>query len=67
MYKRDERCLFLYVHQNSDDFQMFFPSEDARTRFFNLILLLADDPESIIPSLDSPGQDETPIRVSLFV
>ncbi|KAK8726782.1 hypothetical protein OTU49_010052, partial [Cherax quadricarinatus] len=25
LYKRDERAVFLYVQENSDDFQMFFP------------------------------------------
>lgn len=30
LYKKDERCLILYVQQNSDDFQIFFPSEHCR-------------------------------------
>jgi len=38
LYKRDERCVFLYVHDNSDDFQIFFPSEALRARFRHLIL-----------------------------
>lgn len=46
-YKRDERCLFLYVHQNSDDFQIFFPSEACRQRFYHLILELTAGHESL--------------------
>ncbi|CAG0916359.1 unnamed protein product [Notodromas monacha] len=61
MYKRDERCLYLYVHQNSDDFQIFFPSEDSRSRFFELMQQMADDPDSSFPNLDAPLQDLPPI------
>ncbi|XP_063704413.1 mitogen-activated protein kinase kinase kinase 15 isoform X2 [Culicoides brevitarsis] len=40
LYKRDERCAYLYVQQNSDDFQIYFPSVQCRQRFYDLILLM---------------------------
>lgn len=30
LYNKDERCLFLYVYHNSDDFQIYFSSEACR-------------------------------------
>lgn len=31
--KRDERAVFFYVYQNSDDFMLFFPSDNHRRRY----------------------------------
>lgn len=33
-YKRDVRAVFLYVYENGDDFQLFFPSEGLKQRYF---------------------------------
>ncbi|XP_019870241.2 mitogen-activated protein kinase kinase kinase 15 isoform X4 [Aethina tumida] len=46
-YKRDERCLLLYVHHNSDDFQIYFPSMICRSRFYDLIRELTNQPEGL--------------------
>lgn len=44
-YKRDDRCLNLYVYLNSDDFQMFFSSEKAKKRFYDLLIEMTSDDE----------------------
>ena len=43
--------MFLYVHQNSDDFQMFFPSACLRQRFYDLVLQMTADMESMVHEL----------------
>ncbi|XP_052870706.1 mitogen-activated protein kinase kinase kinase 15-like, partial [Anopheles cruzii] len=43
LYKRDERCAHLYVHQNSGDFQIYFPSAQCRQTFYDLILEMTAD------------------------
>lgn len=53
-YKRDDRCAYLYVHQNSDDFQIYFPSVQCRQRFYELVLEMTADQEVFVDlSVDS--------------
>ncbi|XP_036126075.1 mitogen-activated protein kinase kinase kinase 15 [Molossus molossus] len=35
--KFDERCCFLYVHDNSDDFQIYFSTKEHCSRFYSLV------------------------------
>ncbi|XP_054721753.1 mitogen-activated protein kinase kinase kinase 15-like isoform X2 [Uloborus diversus] len=53
LYKRDERCLLLYVYQNSDDFQIFLPSGAMRNRFHDLLLEMTADQDGIITDLNT--------------
>lgn len=59
-YKSDQRCLFLYVI--SDDFQIFFPSEEYRQRCNDLVLEITENEE--LTDLDSRNEAEV-LNVSL--
>ncbi|XP_037046666.1 mitogen-activated protein kinase kinase kinase 15 isoform X3 [Bradysia coprophila] len=48
LYKRDECCAYLYVHHNSDDFQIYFPSVQCRQRFYDLVLEMTVDQEVFV-------------------
>ncbi|KFQ92403.1 Mitogen-activated protein kinase kinase kinase 15, partial [Nipponia nippon] len=41
--KFDERCCFLYVHDNSDDFQIYFSTENQCSRFCGLVKEMLSD------------------------
>ncbi|KAF6208098.1 hypothetical protein GE061_016548 [Apolygus lucorum] len=58
LYKRDDRCLFLYVHQNSDDFQIFFSSLMMRQRFYELLLEMTADQEGMLMDLNVDIESE---------
>ncbi|XP_013179955.1 PREDICTED: mitogen-activated protein kinase kinase kinase 15 isoform X1 [Papilio xuthus] len=58
LYKRDERCLFLYVSENSDDFQIFLPSEAFRQHLYDLLGELTADHEKLTDLDTSVMQDQ---------
>lgn len=57
LYKRDDRCAYLYVHQNSDDFQIFFPSVLCRQSFYDYIIDMTKEGEGFV-RLDEEFQTE---------
>ncbi|KAJ2950149.1 hypothetical protein O0L34_g11501 [Tuta absoluta] len=65
LYKRDERCLFLYVSENSDDFQIFLPSEACRQRLHDLLGELTADHEKVTDLDTSVMQDQLKFEYEL--
>ncbi|KAL0831480.1 hypothetical protein ABMA28_002279 [Loxostege sticticalis] len=65
LYKRDERCLFLYVSENSDDFQIFLPSEMCRQRLHDLLGEMTADHEKVTDLDTSVMQDQLKFEYEL--
>ncbi|XP_050346775.1 mitogen-activated protein kinase kinase kinase 15 isoform X2 [Nymphalis io] len=65
LYKRDERCLFLYVSENSDDFQIFLPSQAFRQHLHDLLGELTADHEKVTDLDTSVMQDQLKFEYEL--
>ncbi|CAK1540656.1 unnamed protein product [Leptosia nina] len=65
LYKRDDRCLFLYVSENSDDFQIFLPSHLFRQRLYDLLGELTADHEKLADLDTSVMQDQLKFEYEL--
>jgi len=65
LYKRDERCAYLYVHQNSDDFQIYFPSVSCRERFYDFILEMTAEQGEGFVDLSIQTQEEIKFEYDL--
>ncbi|XP_074640238.1 mitogen-activated protein kinase kinase kinase 15-like isoform X2 [Tubulanus polymorphus] len=57
LYKRDDRAIFLYVEQNSDDFQIYFSSEAQRQLFFAQVLEMIDEQDAVDLDVDYGSGD----------
>ncbi|XP_065114443.1 mitogen-activated protein kinase kinase kinase 15 isoform X2 [Paramisgurnus dabryanus] len=57
--KFDERCCFLYVHDNSDDFQIYFSTEDQCGRFCSMVKELITDGSGNVVELEGEGDGDT--------
>uniref|UniRef100_A0A8B9KZN7 mitogen-activated protein kinase kinase kinase n=1 Tax=Astyanax mexicanus TaxID=7994 RepID=A0A8B9KZN7_ASTMX len=57
--KFDERCCFLYVHDNSDDFQIYFSTEDQCGRFCSMVKEVITDGSGNAVELEGEGDGDT--------
>ncbi|XP_078514012.1 mitogen-activated protein kinase kinase kinase 15 isoform X2 [Lissotriton helveticus] len=57
--KFDERCCFLYVHDNSDDFQIYFSTEDQCGRFCCLVKEIITDAVGSAVELEGEADGDT--------
>uniref|UniRef100_A0A3Q2EAM5 Mitogen-activated protein kinase kinase kinase 15 n=1 Tax=Cyprinodon variegatus TaxID=28743 RepID=A0A3Q2EAM5_CYPVA len=57
--KFDERCCFLYVHDNSDDFQIYFSTEEQCGRFCSLVKEMISDGTGNAVELEGEGDGDT--------
>ncbi|KAL1766086.1 mitogen-activated protein kinase kinase kinase 15, partial [Sigmodon hispidus] len=57
--KFDERCCFLYVHDNSDDFQIYFSTEDQCNRFCSLVKEMLNNGVGSIVELEGEADGDT--------
>ncbi|XP_058498666.1 mitogen-activated protein kinase kinase kinase 15 isoform X1 [Solea solea] len=57
--KFDERCCFLYVHDNSDDFQIYFSTEEQCGRFCSMVKEMISDGTGNSVELEGEGDGDT--------
>ncbi|XP_061613917.1 mitogen-activated protein kinase kinase kinase 15 isoform X2 [Phyllopteryx taeniolatus] len=57
--KFDERCCFLYVHDNSDDFQIYFSTEEQCARFCSMVKEMISDGTGNAVELEGEGDGDT--------
>ncbi|KAI6049377.1 MAP3K15 [Marmota monax] len=57
--KFDERCCFLYVHDNSDDFQIYFSTEDQCSRFCFLVKEMLTNASGSTVELEGEADGDT--------
>ncbi|KAM5196856.1 mitogen-activated protein kinase kinase kinase 15 [Hipposideros larvatus] len=57
--KFDERCCFLYVHDNSDDFQIYFPTENHCSRFCSLVKDMITNAMGSTVELEGDNDEDT--------
>ncbi|KAJ8387162.1 hypothetical protein AAFF_G00159740 [Aldrovandia affinis] len=57
--KFDERCCFLYVHDNSDDFQIYFSTEAQCGRFCSMVKEVISDGSGNAVELEGEGDGDT--------
>ncbi|XP_012995070.1 mitogen-activated protein kinase kinase kinase 15 isoform X3 [Esox lucius] len=57
--KFDERCCFLYVHDNSDDFQIYFSTEDQCGRFCSMVKEMISDGTGNAVELEGDADGDT--------
>ncbi|XP_051796612.1 mitogen-activated protein kinase kinase kinase 15 [Acanthochromis polyacanthus] len=57
--KFDERCCFLYVHDNSDDFQIYFSTEEQCGRFCSMVKEMISDGTGHAVELEGEGDGDT--------
>uniref|UniRef100_A0A3P9JY45 mitogen-activated protein kinase kinase kinase n=1 Tax=Oryzias latipes TaxID=8090 RepID=A0A3P9JY45_ORYLA len=57
--KFDERCCFLYVHDNSDDFQIYFSTEEQCGRFCSKVKEMISDSTGNAVELEGEGDGDT--------
>ncbi|EDV25070.1 uncharacterized protein TRIADDRAFT_10277, partial [Trichoplax adhaerens] len=62
LYQRDDRCAFLYVIQSSYDFQLYFPSNIQRQRFWDLMSKIYNELDSSILHNEDTMFTEEPLE-----
>uniref|UniRef100_A0A0N5A3Y8 mitogen-activated protein kinase kinase kinase n=1 Tax=Parastrongyloides trichosuri TaxID=131310 RepID=A0A0N5A3Y8_PARTI len=51
--KRDDRSLYLYVHENSDDFNLVFPNAEICIKIIKMINHLDCDADKLLPNVEA--------------